>query len=173
MPSERVSMYRIREVLRLSAAGLTVRQVAAGARLSIGAVSKYLKAARAAGIEWPVPEAWDDVELERRVYGAAAIRPSKFVMPACAAIHQELKRHRHVTLQLLWEEYRAEHGPAAYSYSEFCTHYRRWKRHAARSMRRRSTPRCSWRSGARATIPTRKPRAPSRCRTGWARTSAP
>jgi transposase len=58
-------------------------------------------------------------------------------MPVCAAIHQELKRHRHVTLQLLWEEYRADHGAAAYSYSEFCTHYRRWKRHAARSMRQR------------------------------------
>lgn len=130
-------MYRIREVLRLSAAGLSVRQVAAGARLSTGAVSKYLKAARAAGIEWPVPESWDDAELERRLHGEAASRPSKFVMPVCAAVHQELKRHRHVTLQLLWEEYRDEHGAAAYSYSEFCTHYRRWKRHAARSMRQR------------------------------------
>ncbi len=137
MPSERVSMYRIREVLRLSAAGLTVRQVAAGARLSVGAVSKYLNAARASGVAWPVPQEWDDAELERRVYGEAACRPSKFVMPACAAMHQELKRHRHVTLQLLWEEYRAEHGPAAYSYSEFCTHYRRWKRQSARSMRQR------------------------------------
>ncbi|MDE2051715.1 MAG: hypothetical protein KGJ72_11925 [Gammaproteobacteria bacterium] len=90
MPSERVSMYRIREVLRLSAAGLTVRQVAAGTRLSIGAVSKYQKAARAAGIEWPVPPEWDDAELERRVYGRAPHRPSQFVMPPCAAIHSHL-----------------------------------------------------------------------------------
>lgn len=137
MPSERVSMYRIREVLRLSAAGLSVRQVAAGAKLSLGAVSKYLKAARAAEIEWPVPEDWDDSELERRLAGEEAQRPSKFVMPVCAAVQQELKRHRHVTLQLLWEEYREDHGAAAHSYSEFCTHYRRWKRHSARSMRQR------------------------------------
>lgn len=137
MPSERVSMYRIREVLRLSAAGLTVRQVAAGTRLSVGAVWKYLKAARAAGIEGPVPPEWDDAELERRVYGQAPERASKFVMPPCAAIHQELKRDRHVTLQLLWEEYCAEQGSAAYGYSEFCTHYRRWKRQSARSMRQR------------------------------------
>lgn len=130
-------MSRIREVLRLSAAGLTVRQVAAGTRLSVGAVSKYLKAARAAQIGWPVPTEWDDAELERRIYGQELSRPSKFVMPACAAIHQELKRDRHVTLQLLWEEYRAEHGLAAYSYSEFCTHYRRWRRQSARSMRQR------------------------------------
>jgi len=58
-------------------------------------------------------------------------------MPDCAVVHQELKRHRHVTLLLLWEEYQKEHGAAAYSYSEFCTHYRRWKRQSARSMRQR------------------------------------
>jgi hypothetical protein len=51
MPSERVSMYRIREVLRLSAAGLTVRQVAAGTRLSVGAVWKYLRASRGPGAD--------------------------------------------------------------------------------------------------------------------------
>ena len=137
MPSERISMYRFREVLRLSAAGLSVRQVAAGAKLSVGAVSKYLNAARAAGIGWPLPADWDDATLERRLYGDPAARPSKLVMPLCAVIHQELRRHRHVTLQLLWEEYREEHGEAAYSYSEFCTHYRRWKRQSARSMRQR------------------------------------
>ena len=137
MPSERISMYRVREVLRLSAAGLSVRQVAAGARLSIGAVSKYLNAARAAGIAWPVPEGWDDAELERRLHGERAVRPSMRVMPSYAAVHQELKRHRHVTLQLLWEEYRTQHGEAAYSYSEYCTHYRRWKAQSARSMRQR------------------------------------
>ena len=137
MPSERISMYRVREVLRLSAAGLSVRQVAAGAKLSIGAVSKYLNAARGAGIGWPLPTEWDDAELERRLHGETAARPSKLVMPVCAAIHQELKRHRHVTLQLLWEEYRERHGAAAYSYSEYCTHYRRWKRTSARSMRQR------------------------------------
>jgi transposase len=116
---------------------MSVRQVAAGAKLSVGAVSKYLAAARAAGIAWPVCEEWDDAELRRRLHGEPASRPSKLVMPVCAVIHQELKRHRHVTLQLLWDEYRAEHGEAAYSYSEYCTHYRRWRRQSARSMRQR------------------------------------
>jgi len=60
MPSERISMYRVREMLRLSAAGFSVRQIAAGAKLSVGAVSKYLTAARAAGITWPVCEESDD-----------------------------------------------------------------------------------------------------------------
>jgi hypothetical protein len=37
-------------VLRLSAAGLTVLQVAAGTRLSVGAVSRHPKAGRAASL---------------------------------------------------------------------------------------------------------------------------
>jgi len=35
--------------------------------------------------------------------------------------------HKHVTLQLLWEEYKEVH-PEGYQYSQFCEHYRRWAR---------------------------------------------
>jgi transposase len=52
-------------------------------------------------------------------------------------IHAELKRHKHVTLQLLWEEYSAQHGAASYRYSAFCTCYRKWARRLKRSMRQR------------------------------------
>ena len=31
------------------------------------------------------------------------------------AIHGELRRHRHVTLRLLWEEYRERHGIRAFA----------------------------------------------------------
>jgi hypothetical protein len=41
-------------------------------------------------------------------------KPGAFVAPDCAWIHGELKRHRHVTLQLLWEEYAGRYGAAAY-----------------------------------------------------------
>ncbi|MCK4964079.1 MAG: IS21 family transposase, partial [Dehalococcoidia bacterium] len=47
--------------------------------------------------------------------------------PDFAAIHTELKQHKHLTLQLLWEEYRAEH-PDGYRYSRFCELYQRWLR---------------------------------------------
>ena len=60
------------------------------------------------GITWPVPEGMDDAELKRRLFTP----PSFEAMPARALpdwndVHKELKR-RGVTLQLLWEEYRAE-----------------------------------------------------------------
>ncbi len=54
------------------------------------------------------------MELERRVFGAATpAKAAARVAPDCAWIHEELKRHRHVTLQLLWEEYVGQHGAAA------------------------------------------------------------
>lgn len=54
-------------------------------------------------------------------------------MPAWAEVHQELKKAA-VTLALLWQEYRAEH-PEGYAYSQFCEHYRQWRRALQPSMR--------------------------------------
>ena len=42
-------------------------------------------------------------------------------------IHTELQQHKHLTLQLVWEEYRAQ-NPDGYGYSRFCELYQRWRR---------------------------------------------
>ena len=41
-------------------------------------------------------------------------------------MHEELRTHKHVTLRLLWQEYRRDH-PDGYGYSYFCQHYRAWE----------------------------------------------
>ena len=46
--------------------------------------------------------------------------------PDFAAIHEQLRQHRHLTLQLLWEEYR-QANPDGYRYSRFCELYQRWR----------------------------------------------
>ena len=53
--------------------------------------------------------------------------------PTWPEVHQELKRPG-VTLQLLWEEYRAAHRDG-YGYSQFCERYRQWRRALKPSMR--------------------------------------
>jgi hypothetical protein len=57
------------------------------------------------------------------------------VPPDYAWVHTELKRHGHVTLQLLWEEYVERHVDAAYRRSAFCQGYRRWERSLKRQAR--------------------------------------
>ena len=108
MPTERLPMRRIRDLLRLTFEnGLSNRQVAASLGLSKGAVGMYLRRARTAGVTWPLPEELADTALERLLFPGTpqdpeALRP----MPNWAYVDVELRRPN-VTRALLWEEYRA------------------------------------------------------------------
>jgi transposase len=138
MPNERISMSKLKQLIGLQASNLSVRALGRALGLSVGAVSKYLRAVRACGIEATEAETLSEHELERRVFGPLlAAKPAALVPPDCAWIHGELKRHRHVTLQLLWEEYAGRFGAAAYRRSAFCLIYRRWEKRLKRSMRQR------------------------------------
>src|SRR6195952_2548466 len=128
MPGERLSMRKIRDVLRLRfAQGLSQRAIGQSLRLSVGAVNTYLSRARMAGLGWPLPAEFDDAQLERLLYPpppavATECRP----VPDWAVVHREMRRPN-VTLALLWEEYRT--GPGAqdgFGYSWFCDLYRDW-----------------------------------------------
>jgi len=63
MPSERLSMRRIRELLRLRfEVGLSTRLIASSLGISKGAVSDYLQRAQVAGPDWAAV----DRELRRK-----------------------------------------------------------------------------------------------------------
>ena len=138
MPNARISMSKLKQIIQLQSSNLSVRDLSRALGMSIGAVSKYLAAVRTAGLSWEVAQGLDEAALERRIFGdPAPAMPGRFAPVDCAWIHGELKRHRHVTLQLLWEEYRARHGEQSYRYSAFCEHYRAWEKRLKRSMRQR------------------------------------
>ncbi len=122
-------MRKIKEVLRLRyELGLAQRQIARSCSISRAAVSEYLERAEAAGLRWPLPEGSNDEQLEAELFRRPAAEPAVTrAVPDFAHLHEELQRHKHVTLQLLWEEYRQAH-PDGYRYSFFCERYRQWKR---------------------------------------------
>jgi transposase len=127
MPQTRLSMRKLKEVLRLHSLGLKQQQIARSCLIAQSTVHHYLKAAAAAGVKWPLPPDWDDRRLEEAVSGAPRriqIR-RKSEKPDFGAIRHELQSHRHLTLQLLWEEYREQHRDG-YRYSRFCELYRDW-----------------------------------------------
>ena len=69
MPGERLSMRKIREVLRLRfGQGLAQRAIGQSLRLSAGAVNGYLSRARRAGLSWPLPDDLDDDRLEKLLF---------------------------------------------------------------------------------------------------------
>ncbi len=61
-------MRRIKELLRLSAAGRSQREIARELGLANGTVSDYLTRARRAGVAWPEAAMWDDAALERALF---------------------------------------------------------------------------------------------------------
>jgi transposase len=127
LPEKRLSMRKIKEVLRLRhELGLHQEQIARSCSIGQSTVHRYLERAEAAQLVWPLAEDWDDAKIEQLLFPvkvgfkAAASAPIDF-----AGIHQELVSHKYLTLQLLWEEYK-QSNPAGYQYSWFCQRYRDW-----------------------------------------------
>jgi len=127
-------MRKIHDVLRLSAAGMSKRKIAASLGVSATAAGECLRRARRAGFTWPLPEGLTDEALELRLYPPpTAAATDRRPQPNWAVVHRELRRPG-VTLQLLWEEHRAVH-PDGYGYSRFCELYRAWEARLSPTMR--------------------------------------
>ena len=112
------------------AMGAGVRSPADRAQLlnQPGDSDDYLQRAEQAGLSWPLPQDLDDQELERRLFKSPFREPAlRRALPEFAHMHEQLQRHKHLTLQLLWEEYR-QAEPNGYAYSFFCELYRDWQR---------------------------------------------
>ena len=138
MSNPRIPITALKQIIQFQSSELTTREIARALHLSQGAVSKYRQAVRLAGISAEEAQNLEDAELERRVWQARTARPPRnVVLPDCAWIHTQMKRHKHVTLRLVWEEYRATHGSLALRYSAFCERYRQWAKRLQRSMRQR------------------------------------
>jgi transposase len=129
-------MRKIREVLRLRyEAGLSIRQISASTKISVGAIQKLLSKADRLGLSWPLPPDTDDTRLAGLIYpGADTTASSRYQLPDWARMHQELKR-KGMTKQLLWEEYTQQYPNRCYSYSQYCDRYRHWCGQQKRSMR--------------------------------------
>lgn len=127
MPQERLSMRKAREILRLRLGlGLSAREVARSCKVSHTTVLEYERRARSAGLGWPLPEGIDDTQLEKIVCPAPEHKSGKRDMPDIGYLTAEMKK-RHVTLSLLWLEYKAA-NPDGYQYTQFCEHYKREKK---------------------------------------------
>jgi transposase len=133
MATERLSMRKIREILRHKwVGGRSHREVAAALRISVGAVSAVERRAREAGLDAAALENLDDDALEARLYGTTAAERRR-PLPDPVFLHTERKRPG-VTLELLHQEYLERH-PDGYRYTQFCEHYRRWLKARRISMR--------------------------------------
>ncbi len=127
MSRKGLSMRKVKEILRLRIGlGLPTRQVAKSCKISVSTVSEYEKKFHKAGLIWPLPEEMDDAALTRLLRA----RPSNYkhsrVLPDTDCLITEMRKP-HVTLHLLWLEYR-ESFPDGYGYTQFCHFYNEAKK---------------------------------------------
>ncbi len=137
MAKERLSMRKIREILRLKfECELSDRKIAESCSVARSTVANYLSMAKSAGLKWPIPEDLSDTDISNMIFKNKDNRPvNKRNMPPMEYIHNELKK-KNVTLQLLWYEYK-QNNPEGYQLSYFCELYQKWSKKIDISLRQR------------------------------------
>jgi transposase len=72
--------------------------------------------------------------------GPKVAKPPARPLPDFARIQEELRANKHVSLQLLWEEYRDAHREVHYSYASFWRYYDQWRARQDVVMRQEHVP---------------------------------
>lgn len=129
-------MSEIEKIIKLkSQSGLSVRQISHALKLKKSTVSDYLRRFRESGLTFEKLQELSEREIVSALFSekVRAERRIHVRMPDYIRMHTELKK-RHVTRQLLWEEYRAT-NPKGYGYSQYCQLYKDWSKTLSISMR--------------------------------------
>jgi transposase len=104
--------------------GLDNRQIARSCNIPHSTVANYLNRAEVACLAWPLPPDLSDTDLEMKLFPMVPVN-REIPVPDFASLHAELLRHKHLTLELLWQEYKQSY-PEGCQYSWFCELYGRW-----------------------------------------------
>jgi len=135
MAAEKLSMKKVREVLRLHHEGMGYRAISRSLHMGLGSVSHYIQRAQNINLSWPLPEDLNDAGLRTLLFpkekGSKGHQGKESL--DFKKIHEELKR-KGVTLLLLWYEYKAV-NPQGYSYSRYCYLYQQYANRLNPSMR--------------------------------------
>ena len=124
MPKARTPMSKIREIIRLHQnMEMSIRMISRALKISRPAVDHYLTQVKQAQLEWSeVKQMPDDELLHRLLETEQTLNDPRYIelLKRLPEIVTELGK-KHVTRQLLWEEYRAQ-VTDGYEYTQFCYH---------------------------------------------------
>ncbi|MDR3489679.1 MAG: winged helix-turn-helix transcriptional regulator [Bradyrhizobium sp.] len=104
-------MRQLRHLLRLAHSGASSREMARTLGMARSTVQENLKRAEDAGLRWPLPGDLTDDVLEHRLFSHAGVKSGarRRPEPNWGSLVVEMKKPG-VTMQILWEEYRAVHA---------------------------------------------------------------
>jgi len=128
MPMRRISMNKVREIIRLfEQCNLSQRSIARALSISRPVVKDYIRKIRASGLDYAATQTLDDDTLLEIIEGRSKVQSKRYqgLRRKFEYFVKELKRTG-VTLERLWQEYLTEH-PDGYGYSQFCYHFQVWR----------------------------------------------
>jgi len=137
MPRTRIAMRKVKEVLRLRYdLAMSYSQIRRSCGVSNGTLNSLLARAEKAGLtRWEQVRDLSEEALEKRLFQRAddgqwlEERP----LPNWAEVDRDLRRHKHLTLKLVWGEY-IKTNPGGYGFSQFCDYFRRWRHEQGRGV---------------------------------------
>lgn len=128
MPRKRISMDKVREIIRLKEQSkLGTRAIGRALNISRTVVGEYINKFELTGYSYDDIKAMDDDTLFEIIENGKKPTSERYrqLSEHFEYFAKELKRIG-VTLQLLWQEYREKY-PNGYGYSQFCYHYQVWR----------------------------------------------
>ena len=141
MAAERLTMRKIKDILRLYFSGINIssRRISIAVGCGKTAVQDTLRRTHSVGLKaWNEVETLTETELEQRLYPQTSrsnTREQIKTLPDWKKVHEELRRRDHqVTLALLWTEYKTE-NPNSFGYSRFAGLYKQWLKKISLVMR--------------------------------------
>ena len=136
MPAKRrLTLRQLRQMLRLARDGASAREIAVMLGVARSTIQDNLRRAASAGLSWPLPGEMTDDAIEGKLFDRAGVKQGmrRRPEPSWADLVVEMKKPG-VTLQILWEEYRAVY-PDGYGYSRFCELFRGFEQRLSPTMR--------------------------------------
>ena len=115
-------MTKYREILRLTALGLSQRDIIQSIGVSQKTIVKVQKRAKELNLSWPLDEPMTDADLKKLLFPAVSVITSQKRMPDFELIRKELLKNG-VNKKLLWTEYLEDcrlAGDDPLMYSQFC-----------------------------------------------------
>lgn len=129
-----LSMRKITEVLRQRfELKHSYRDIASSLNIGITTISDYLGRAKAAGIQWPLPDGMSEDDLFNQLFLPSEKKGKHRPLPDWEWVYRELRK-KGVTLRLLWREYR-DNYPDGLGYSQFCDRYQAYTKATTPVMR--------------------------------------
>ncbi len=133
-------MSKLKHIIRLRCNGVPLQTIAKVSGLSRNTVKKYLRLIEVRKLEHEDLLKMDDAVLDALLNDPEPQDHARYqsLVSLFSYIEKELTRTG-VNRWVLWGEYRLLH-PGGYSYSQFCDHYRHWKRTMAGSFHQTHQP---------------------------------